>query len=109
MPKTYRNSTKLLIILSTLITLCVLFTIAYAQAGAGAELGKAIEILGRRIGAGLAFGLAAAGAGIGIGLAGAAAVGGMIERRELFAMYLLFIALAEAIAIYGFAIAFILM
>ncbi len=62
-----------------------------------------------RIGAGLAFGLAAAGAGIGVGLAGAAAIGAIIERRDLFAMYLLFIALAEAIAIYGFAMAFILM
>ncbi len=61
------------------------------------------------LGAGLGFGLAACGAGIGVGLAGAAAIGAIVERRELFAMYLLFIALAEAIAIYGFAIAFILM
>ncbi len=63
----------------------------------------------RYLGAGIAFGVAAGGAGIGVGLAGAAAIGAIVERRELFAMYLLFIALAEAIAIYGFAMAFILM
>ena len=89
-----------------LVLLCLLSVVLVAYAE---EVTEAIALAGKRIGAGLAFGLAAAGAGVGIGLIGAAAVGGMIERRELFAMYILFIALAEAIAIYGFAMAFILM
>ncbi|MCG2867460.1 MAG: ATPase, partial [Vulcanisaeta sp.] len=45
----------------------------------------------------------------GVGLAGAAAVSAMVERRELFALYLVFVALAEAIAIYGLVALFILM
>ena len=52
-------------------------------------------------GAGIGFGLAAFGGGLGVGLTGAAAVSAMVERRELFAQYLVFAALAEAIAIYG--------
>ncbi|GEM_PF-1043036 len=95
------------IVTLSLIVLCLTMSCIIKAQEVGAA--EAFMTAGKRIGAGLAFGLAAAGAGIGIGLAGAAAVGGMIERRELFAMYLLFIALAEAIAIYGFAMAFILM
>jgi len=65
--------------------------------------------MGRLIGAGVAFGLAAVGAGVGIGLIGAAAVGAIIERRDLLGLYLVFIALAEAVALYGFAMAFIIL
>ncbi|MFP3161642.1 MAG: hypothetical protein RXQ95_09415 [Vulcanisaeta sp.] len=41
-------------------------------------------------------------------MAGAASVSAMVERRDLLAMYILFVALAEAIAIYGFVVFFIL-
>ncbi len=77
--------------------------VVHAQASDQAQVEAA-----RYLGAGIGFGLAALGAGIGIGLTGAASVSAMIERRELFAMYLLFVALAEAIAIYGFVIFFLL-
>ena len=89
-------------ILTAVLAMALIINMVLAQ---GTELYRGLSNLG----AGLGFGLAACGAGIGVGLAGAAAIGAIVERRELFAMYLLFIALAEAIAIYGFAIAFILM
>ncbi len=90
---------------ATVLTALLAATLVASMVFAEAEFYRGLSNLG----AGLGFGLAACGAGIGVGLAGAAAIGAIVERRELFAMYLLFIALAEAIAIYGFAIAFILM
>ncbi len=67
-----------------------------------------VEKAGRYIGAGLAVGLAGAGAGIGVGIAGAAAISALIEKPEERIWYLIFIALAEAIAIYGLLISLML-
>ncbi|MEM1597275.1 MAG: ATP synthase subunit C [Pyrobaculum sp.] len=63
---------------------------------------------GRYIGAGLAVGLAGLGAGIGVGIAGAAAISALVEKPEERVWYLIFIALAEAIAIYGLLISILL-
>lgn len=60
------------------------------------------------IGAGLAVGLAGLGAGIGVGVAGAAAISALVEKPQERVWYLIFVALAEAIAIYGLLISFIL-
>lgn len=60
------------------------------------------------IGAGLAIGLAGTGAGIGLGPAAAAAAAAMIEKPESFGKLLVLLALIEAVAIYGFVIAFVL-
>ncbi len=95
-----------LIALTLAVAIALVSNVAFA---ATAIRYPGIETGLKYLGAGVAFGVAAGGAGIGVGLAGAAAIGAIVERRELFAMYLLFIALAEAIAIYGFAMAFILM
>jgi V/A-type H+/Na+-transporting ATPase subunit K len=59
--------------------------------------------------AGLAFGLAALGAGIGVGTSGSAAIAAVTEKAEVRTTALIFVVLAEAIAIYGFAIAFIIL
>ena len=61
------------------------------------------------IAAGLAFGLAALGAGIGVGTSGSAAIAAVTEKAEVRTTALIFVVLAEAIAIYGFAIAFIIL
>jgi V/A-type H+/Na+-transporting ATPase subunit K len=58
--------------------------------------------------AGIAFGLAALGAGIGVGTSGSAAIAAVTEKAEVRTTALIFVVLAEAIAIYGFAIAFII-
>ena len=61
------------------------------------------------IAAGIAFGLAALGAGIGVGTSGSAAIAAVTEKAEVRTTALIFVVLAEAIAIYGFAIAFVIL
>jgi len=76
-----------------------------AQVNEGRRGGEA----GIPIGAGLAVGLAAVGAGIAVGIAGAAAIGAITQKPEVFGRSLVFVGLAEGIAIYGLIIAFMLM
>jgi V/A-type H+-transporting ATPase subunit K len=59
--------------------------------------------------AAVATGLAAVGAGIAVGLVGAAAVGAIAEKPEIFGRVLIFVGLAEGIAIYGLIISFIVL
>ena len=61
------------------------------------------------IGAGLAIGLAGLGSAIGQGMAASAAAGAIAEKEELLAKELIFAALPETQAIYGFVIAAILL
>ena len=58
--------------------------------------------------AGLAIGLAALGAGWGIGQSGAAMSGAVTERPEAFTKSLIAVVLAEALAIYGLLISFMI-
>jgi V/A-type H+-transporting ATPase subunit K len=94
-------------ILRTLVVAALILAIAAVVVHAQAT-DQAQVMAARYLGAGIGFGLAALGGGIGVGLAGAASVSAMVERRDLLAMYILFVALAEAIAIYGFVVFFIL-
>jgi V/A-type H+-transporting ATPase subunit K len=64
---------------------------------------------GAALGAGLATGLACIGAGIGVGIAGAAAIGGITEKPEILGRTLIFVGLAEGIAIYGLIISFMIL
>jgi V/A-type H+-transporting ATPase subunit K len=57
---------------------------------------------------GLAFGLAALGGGVAVGYAGSAAIAAIAEKPNLFGRAIIFVALGEGIAIYGFVIVFIL-
>lgn len=59
--------------------------------------------------AGIAFGLAAIGAAYGVGQSGAAAIAAVTEKAEVRTSALIFVVLAEAIAIYGFAIAILIL
>ncbi len=61
------------------------------------------------LGAGIAFGLAAFGAGYGVAQSGAAAIAAVTEKAEVRTTALIFVVLAEAIAIYGFAIAILIL
>lgn len=60
------------------------------------------------LGAGLAVGLAAVGAGIAIGYSGAASIAVVAEKPGMRAWSFVILGLSEALAIYGLAIAFIL-
>lgn len=59
--------------------------------------------------AAIAAGLAAVGAGIAVSATGAAAVGAIAEKPETFGRALIFVGLAEGIAIYGLIIAFMVL
>lgn len=61
------------------------------------------------VGAGIAVGVGALGAGHAVGAVGAAAVGVIAERPDMFGRALLFVGLAEGVAIYGLLIAFIIL
>lgn len=61
------------------------------------------------LGAALATGLAAIGAGIAVGISGAAAIGAITEKPEVLGRTLIFVGLAEGIAIYGLIIAFLIL
>jgi V/A-type H+/Na+-transporting ATPase subunit K len=58
--------------------------------------------------AGLVGGLSILGAGIAVGRVGSAGVGAFAEKPELFVRALIFVAIAEGLAIIGFALAYML-
>jgi len=60
------------------------------------------------LGAGIAVGLGSLGAAIAVGNTGSAAIGVIAEKPESFGRVLIFVGLAEGVAIYGLIIAFIL-
>ena len=83
---------------------------AVAQEAAAADDGAAPGAGGwAAIGAGLAVGLSAIGAGIAVGIAGSAAIGAITEKPEVLGRTLIFVGLAEGIAIYGLIVAFMLL
>jgi len=73
--------------------------------GAQAASGDAYASLG----AGISTGFAAVGAGIAVSGTGAAAIGAVTEKPEAFGRALIFVGLAEGIAIYGLIISFLIL
>ena len=61
------------------------------------------------LGAGISTGFAAVGAGIAVSGTGAAAIGAIAEKPEAFGRSLIFVGLAEGIAIYGLIISFLIL
>jgi len=59
--------------------------------------------------AGVSTGLAALGAGVAVSGTGAAAIGAISEKPEMFGRSLIFVGLAEGVAIYGLLIAFLVL
>jgi len=77
-------------------------------AGALQEGAKAVDQYAS-LAAAIATGLATVGAGIAVSATGAAAVGAIAEKPESFGRALIFVGLAEGIAIYGLIIAFMVL
>ena len=73
-----------------------------------AQEGGAIDQY-QTLAAALATGLACIGGGIAVGGSGAAAIGATAEKPETFGRSLLFVGLAEGIAIYGLVLSFIIL
>lgn len=61
------------------------------------------------LGAAISTGLACLGAGFAVGSSGAAAVGAIAEKPESFGRALIFVGMAEGIAIYGLIISFLIL
>ena len=61
------------------------------------------------VGAGAAVGFAGLGSGMGQGITASSAVGAVVEEPDMFARGIIFTALSETQAIYGFLIAILLM
>ncbi len=96
--------------LFTFMTVAVLSLIpgghAFAQSTTSAATSVAANInpgLGY-IGAGLSTGLASMGAGIGVGIAGASGIGAISEQPDMLGRTLIYVGLAEGVAIYGLII-----
>lgn len=77
-------------------------------AGFAAQEGGAVDQYAT-LAAGLAVGLGSIGAGIAVSSTGAAAVGAIAEKPEAFGRALIFVGLAEGIAIYGLIIAILVL
>ncbi|MGC9360375.1 MAG: ATP synthase subunit C [Anaerolineae bacterium] len=94
----------LAVLASAAMAFVVLAQPALAQTTTAADSGGQAAL-----GAALATGLACIGAGIAVGIAGAAAIGGITEKPELLGRTLIFVGLAEGIAIYGLIISFLIL
>jgi len=71
----------------------------------GQTTGTSDTSLAAAVVAGLAF----LGAGIGLGIAGAAAIGAVSEKPEMFSLSFVYIVFVEAIAVYGLVLAFLIL
>ena len=81
---------------------------ARAAGDAGAAL-RAVDTSWVFIGAALATGMSSLGAGLAVAKVGTAAVGALAEKPELFGRLLIFIGLAEGIAIYGLIVSILML
>jgi V/A-type H+-transporting ATPase subunit K len=101
-----------LLVLNGLILLGVLGLAAAALVGAvdaqaaTEEAGK--DPLGALLGAGIAIAGSCIGAGIGVSYTGSAALAAISEKPEMFGRAMVFVGLAEGIAIYGLVVAIML-
>ncbi len=81
-------------------------TLAQETAGSGERIATANW---GYIGAALAVGCSTIGAGIAVAMVGSAAMGAVSERPEILGRALIFLGLAEGIAIYGLIVAIMIL
>ena len=79
-----------------------------AFAAASGEAGQAVDGL-MYVGAALATGLSGIGGGIAVSSAASAAIGAMSENEKIMGKTLIFVALAEGIALYGLIISLLIL
>jgi V/A-type H+-transporting ATPase subunit K len=80
-------------------------SVAGTSTSAGLSVGDGIAMLGIA----LATGLSVLGAGYAVGVVGSAALGAITEKPEMFGRTLVFIGLAEGLAIYGLIVSILLL
>ena len=104
-----RTLAFLMLLLALAATALLLATPAIGAAEAGGALRAAFDSNWVFIGAALATGLSSLGAGFAVAKVGVAAVGALAEKPELFGRLLIFIGLAEGIAIYGLIVSILML
>ena len=108
-PKLVTALVALAAVLATLATfLAAIAPVALAAEPAGGALPADAWNYGL-IGAALATGLSSLGAGYAVAKVGTAAIGALAEKPELFARLLIFVGLAEGIAIYGLIVSILIL
>lgn len=90
----------------TMASALIMFAPTAVQAAGSADPGAAG--LGY-LGAALATGLACIGSGYGVGVVGAAALGAVSENESMFGRTLIYVGLAEGLAIYGLIISIMIL
>ncbi len=83
----------------------LIFSRAFAQEAVAVSSASGLGFLA----AGLATGLATVGAGIAVGAAASAALGAISENEKIFGKALIFVALAEGVALYGLLISLLIL
>ena len=101
-------ATALLAVLGTLFLAVAPHASAAGPAAAGGGLGPEAATLGV-LAAALSTALAALGAGYAVAKVGAAAIGALAEKPELFGRLLILVGLAEGIAIYGLIVSILIL
>lgn len=110
------NKKSKLLLLGNLLIFSVLFLFATffifsttVQAAEPGGIAVNPALAAALIGAGIVTGLACVGAGIATGQAASAAIGAVSENENMMGRALIFVAMAEGIAIYGLLIAFMIL
>jgi V/A-type H+-transporting ATPase subunit K len=93
------------LIAPALLTVASAFAADTATAGTSEEPSSVYKAIGLGAAAAFAIGISVLGAGYAVGRIGSAAMGAAAEKPELLTRSLLFVALAEGLAVLGFAIA----
>ncbi|MCL2517636.1 MAG: ATP synthase subunit C [Oscillospiraceae bacterium] len=113
MHKTHKPKVALkrhVIVLVMVFVLCCIFSATVYAADDSTETETVSDQIGLAlIGAGLSVGLAGIGGGIALAGGAPAAIGAISEDPKAFGKALVFVALGEAIALYGFLIAFLIL
>jgi V/A-type H+-transporting ATPase subunit K len=105
-----RNPKKILTYILVFVFFAMVFSVASAFAAEAQEAAARSESAGLAlIAAALSTGLACIGAGIAVAFVGAAALGVVGEKPELLGKTMLYVGLAEGIAIYGMLISILIM
>lgn len=100
--KVFAGNIAIFVVIMILALISLTPTTAYAAESSSTNTIDTTDNTGLGlIGAALATGLAAVGAGVGVGMVGAASVGAISEKPELLGKTLIYVGLAEGIAIYG--------
>jgi V/A-type H+-transporting ATPase subunit K len=101
-------ATNLLVFVSaSMVALLLGMNDALAQQAPGGEISVGLVLA--LLGAGLPTGLAAFGAGLAVGPVGAASLAVIAEKPEMFGRTLIYLGLAEGIAIYGLVVTILLL